>query len=104
MGIYKKKNFIRSIFRPFLAVFAQRGVLRLLPLLRGHYLDCEDAVCCACFRIISFGELSARFFRFLPHFSKKLRSIPMIYFFEKKKNEKNEKMDDTGSHNIVAPC
>ena len=25
----------------------------------------------------------------------------MIYFFEKKKNEKNEKMDDTGSHIIV---
>ena len=27
----------------------------------------------------------------------------MIYFFEKEKNEKNEKMDDTGSHIVVAP-
>ena len=27
----------------------------------------------------------------------------MIYFFEKEKNEKNEKMDDTGSHFLVAP-
>ena len=27
----------------------------------------------------------------------------MIYFFEKEKNEKNEKMDDTGSHIVGAP-
>ena len=70
---------------------------------RVQFLDYKDAVCCVCFKILIWAGLASYFFRFLPHFSKKLRSIPMIYFFEKEKNEKNEKMDDTGSHIVVAP-
>merc|ERR1712030_165904 len=98
-----KKCFIHFFFRSiFTAFFAQKGVLNFRTLLRGQFLEYKDAVFCVCFRIINNLTPPSYFFRFLPHFSKKLRSIPMIYFFEKK-NEKNEKMDDTGSHIIVAP-
>merc|ERR1712055_571001 len=87
----KKYIFFRSIFTAF---FAQKGVLNLRNTYWGQFLEYKDAVFCVCFRILIYLGLSSYFFRFLPHFSKKLRSIPMIYFFEKEKNEKNEKMDD----------
>merc|ERR1712030_3448 len=96
----KKKNFFRSIFAAF---FAQRGVFPLASLSRGQFLDCMDAVCCVCFRVVILVPLSPYFFRFLPHFSKKLRFVPVICFFEKEKNEKGERVDDAGSHIVVAP-
>merc|ERR1739842_233639 len=93
------KKIIRSIFRPFLP---KKEFCGCCPF-------CEVTIWTIKTRFVAFAsELSAlqsyrpTFFRFLPHFSKKLRSIPMIYFFEKK-NEKNEKVDDTGSHIVVAP-
>merc|ERR1739842_103077 len=78
----KKKKFFRSIFTAF---FAQKGVLNFPNPYWGQFLEYKDAVCCVCFRIFIYLMLSSYFFRFLPHFSKKLRSIPMIYFFEKEK-------------------
>merc|ERR1739840_86086 len=86
--ILKKKKIIRSIFRPFLP---KKEFCRCIPF-------CEVTIWTINTRFVAFAsELSSSegyrpaFFRFLPHFSKKLRSIPMIYFFEKKKMKKMKK-------------
>merc|ERR1712030_98344 len=72
-SISKKIFFFRSIFTAF---FAQKGVLNFLNPYWGQFLEYKDAVFCVCFRILIYLGLSSYFFRFLPHFSKKLRSIP----------------------------
>merc|ERR1712030_156509 len=89
----KKKFFFRSVFTAF---FAQKGVLNLRNACWGQFLECKDAVFCVCFRILICLELSSCFFRFLPHFSEKLRSVPVNYFFEEEGGEKGERMDDAG--------
>merc|ERR1739840_57185 len=93
--IYKKNKKFRSIFTAF---FAQKGVLNFPTYCGGQFLEYKDAVFCVCFRILIYLTLSSYFFRILPHFSKKLRSIPMIYFFEKEKNEKSTTIAPNRSH------
>ena len=100
--LFKKIRFFFFFLVHFSAIFAQKGVLPLLPLLRDHHLDYKDAVCCICFRIITISALLARFFFDFCLISLKNGNLYHWFIFLEKKNEK-KKLDDTGSHIIVAP-